>query len=363
MFQRFFKNKKILVTGHTGFQGTWLTLWLKLLGSDVIGISLKPHTKPSFFDNVKIKNEIDHYVTDVRKIDKIKEIISDTKPDFVFHLAAQAIVRESYKNPLDTFSTNIQGTLNVLDSLRESKVKGCIVYTSDKCYRHTKDNRNFVETDCLGGNDPYSASKASAEIVTESYRNSFFKEKNNTKIATVRAGNVIGGGDWGEDRLIPDFVRAIINKKQIQMRNPKHIRPWQYVLEPIAGILWLASQISKDEDLSQAWNFGPYLEQRDFTVKKLIDEFSKEWQLKKSIVKTTKNAKLFEEKYLKIDPSKADRILGVKSVYTIKDTISQTVAWYKNFIEKESSEKDFSIKQIKDFENNAKSKKLIWTNQ
>lgn len=208
MFQGFFKNRKILITGHTGFQGTWLTLWLKLLGAEITGISLRPHTTLSFFDDLGIKNDINHHLIDIRKIDKINEIILHAKPDIVFHLAAQAIVRESYKDPINTITTNVVGTTNILQSIRNSKIKACIVYTSDKCYKHVENKKAFIETDCLGGNDPYSASKACAEILTESYRNSFFNKKNSPNIATVRAGNVIGGGDWSEDRLIPDFIRV-----------------------------------------------------------------------------------------------------------------------------------------------------------
>ena len=241
MFGNFFKDKKILVTGHTGFQGSWLTLWLKLLGARVIGYSLPPPTKPSLFESLELENDITHIIADIRNLDELKRAISSNEPDLIFHLAAQSLVRESYEKPVETFSTNILGTVNVLDCIRNSTtVKGCIVYTSDKSYENVGTKQVYTENDRLGGNDPYSASKASSQIVTTAYRNSFFGKVNSPRIATIRAGNVIGGGDWAKDRLIPDFVRAVIRKEKIKVRNPEYTRPWQFVLEPLSGILWLA---------------------------------------------------------------------------------------------------------------------------
>jgi len=336
-------------------------LWLKLLGAEITGISLRPHTTLSFFDDLGIKNDINHHLIDIRKIDKINEIILHAKPDIVFHLAAQAIVRESYKDPINTITTNVVGTTNILQSIRNSKIKACIVYTSDKCYKHVENKKAFIETDCLGGNDPYSASKACAEILTESYRNSFFNKKNSPNIATVRAGNVIGGGDWSEDRLIPDFIRAIIKNQTMKVRYPNHIRPWQYVLEPIAGCLWLAKKISENRSFSEAWNFGPSVNTQQYTVRKLVEEFCVRWKTKNAIIKMDKNKKLHEEKFLLINPTKAEKILGIKSVYSIQKTINETIDWYKNFIDKKYPIKEFSIKQIKIFEENAMKKKLTWT--
>ena len=241
MFNNFFKNKKILVTGHTGFQGAWLSFWLNLLGASVIGFSLPPPTKPSLFEILELENNITHIIGNVQNLDELKSVISSNQPNFVFHLAAQPLVRNSYSEPLETFSTNVLGTANILDCTKNfASIKGCIVYTSDKCYENTGTNKVYTESDCLGGNDPYSASKACAEIVANSYRTSFFNEAD-TNTATIRAGNVIGGGDWAKDRLIPDFIRAITNHHQIKIRNPEHVRPWQFVLEPLSGMLWLAT--------------------------------------------------------------------------------------------------------------------------
>ena len=363
MFGNFFKNKKILVTGHTGFQGSWLVLWLKLLGAEVTGISLPPPTKPSFFKSLKLENVITHKIIDIRDLTKLKKTIELNQPEIIFHLAAQSLVRKSYKKPLETFSTNILGTVNILECIRSSTtVKGCIIFTSDKSYENIGIERAYKENDRLGGNDPYSASKAAAEIITTAYRNSFFNENDNAKIATIRAGNVIGGGDWAEDRLIPDFVRAITNKEKIKIRNPEHTRPWQFVLEPLCGMLWLATKIVCEQKFSQAWNFGPPIERKQYTVNKLLGKICSEWKINESIIKKIPNANLHEDKFLNIDSSKAKKLLGLKPVYNLEKTITETVDWYKYFLENENDIKNFSIQQIKNFVNNAKQSNLSWTN-
>ena len=362
MFGNFFKDKKILVTGHTGFQGSWLTLWLKLLGAKVIGYSLPPPTKPSLFESLELENDITHIIADIRNLDELKRAISSNEPDLIFHLAAQSLVRESYEKPVETFSTNILGTVNVLDCIRNSTtVKGCIVYTSDKSYENVGTKQVYTENDRLGGNDPYSASKASSEIVTTAYRNSFFGKVSSPRIATIRAGNVIGGGDWSKDRLIPDFVRAVINKQKINVRNPEHTRPWQFVLEPLSGILWLAVKMIQESKYSEAWNFGPSSDSKQFTVKMMLKAISTEWGINESIMEENTNNELHEDKFLNIDSSKAEKFLGLKLVYNLQETITETVSWYKHFTEQKNEIKNFSIEQIKNYTDHAKQLNLSWT--
>jgi CDP-glucose 4,6-dehydratase len=362
MFGNFFKDKKILVTGHTGFQGSWLTLWLKLLGAMVIGYSLPPPTKPSLFESLELENDITHIIADIRNLDELKRAISSNEPDLIFHLAAQSLVRESYEKPVETFSTNILGTVNVLDCIRNSTtVKGCIVYTSDKSYENVGTKQVYTENDRLGGNDPYSASKASSEIVTTAYRNSFFGKVSSPRIATIRAGNVIGGGDWSKDRLIPDFVRAVINKQKINVRNPEHTRPWQFVLEPLSGILWLAVKMIQESKYSEAWNFGPSSDSKQFTVKMMLKAISTEWGINESIMEENTNNELHEDKFLNIDSSKAEKFLGLKLVYNLQETITETVSWYKHFTEQKNEIKNFSIEQIKNYTDHAKQLNLSWT--
>ena len=362
MFGNFFKDKKILVTGHTGFQGSWLTLWLKLLGARVIGYSLPPPTKPSLFESLELENDITHIIADIRNLDELKRAISSNEPDLIFHLAAQSLVRESYEKPVETFSTNILGTVNVLDCIRNSTtVKGCIVYTSDKSYENVGTKQVYTENDRLGGNDPYSASKASSEIVTTAYRNSFFGKVSSPRIATIRAGNVIGGGDWSKDRLIPDFVRAVINKQKINVRNPEHTRPWQFVLEPLSGILWLAVKMIQESKYSEAWNFGPSSDSKQFTVKMMLKAISTEWDINESIMEENTNNELHEDKFLNIDSSKAEKFLGLKLVYNLQETITETVSWYKHFTEQKNEIKNFSIEQIKNYTDHAKQLNLSWT--
>ena len=278
-----FEKKKILITGHTGFKGSWLTLWLTKLGAKVIGYSLEPPTKPSLFEILNLKEKIVHIIGDIKDEEKLKNIFKKYKPDIVFHLAAQSLVRFSYKEPKLTYETNVMGTLNVLEAVREAKsVKVVIIVTSDKCYENKEWVYGYRENDPLGGHDPYSSSKACAELVVEAYRNSFFNPKNYGKthqvaLATVRAGNVIGGGDWQVDRLIPDCVKALSKGKPIKIRNPNAIRPWQHVLEPLSGYLLLVQKMWKEPTkYCEAWNFGPY-EKDIATVKEIVEKVINLW--------------------------------------------------------------------------------------
>ena len=351
-FSGVFNKKTILITGHTGFQGTWLSLWLNLLGANVVGYSLNPPTSPSLFELTNLENEITHHVSDVRDLPQLKKIIKQSDLDFVFHLAAQPIVRQSYKNPIETFETNVMGTINLLESIRNTNVKVCEIITSDKCYDNNQSQKPHTENDPMGGIDPYSASKGAAEIVTSAYRNSFFHKNfnNSTAIATIRAGNVIGGGDWATDRIVPDCIRQLVAKKPIKLRNPSAIRPWQFILEPIFGMLLLASKMfNNPESFSESWNFGPDTLTNDITVQKLVKLIINEWN--QDIPINLDNAainELHEEKILRIDCTKAKKRLGWKTRLDINETIEWTVNWYKEYF-KNSDMKKYTENQIARF--------------
>ena len=362
LFSGIFKNKTVLVTGHTGFQGTWLSLWLKSLGSNVIGYALEPPTQPSLFKTLSLERDIKHIIGDLRDKEKLSSIISQNQPEIIFHLGAQALVRKSYAEPLETLETNIIGTANLLEAVRYCpSTKVVVIMTSDKCYDNTRNERPHTENDPMGGFDPYSASKASSEIVTTAYRNSFFSKITSPRIATIRAGNVIGGGDWAKDRLIPDFVRAVIRKEKIKVRNPEYTRPWQFVLEPLSGILWLAVKMIQESKYSEAWNFGPSSDSKQFTVKMMLKAISTEWGINESIMEENTNNELHEDKFLNIDSSKAEKFLGLKLVYNLQETITETVSWYKHFTEQKNEIKNFSIEQIKNYTDHAKQLNLSWT--
>jgi CDP-glucose 4,6-dehydratase len=346
--QNDFKNKTVLVTGHTGFIGTWMSLWLDLLGAKVIGYSLNPLTKPSIFEILKLKKNITHVIGDVTDFEKLQQIIKTNKPEFVFHLAAQAIVRESYDNPLETFQTNVMGTANILESIKNSSVKSCIIMTSDKCYENRELGRAFKESDSMGGNDPYSASKGAAELVTTAYRNSFFKNKK-IGIASVRSGNVIGGGDWSSDRLIPDCFRSLYQNKIVSIRNPNAVRPWQFVLEPISGMLSLALHLRKNPMLfSEPWNFGPSSSKK-LTVEQIVKKIIEQWGQGKYKKNSTKKDKEYHEaKILMLNSTKAKKLLNWNSVYTNNESLFETIEWYKQYYNNENMI-DFTIKQIQNY--------------
>jgi|SaaInlStandDraft_7_1057024.scaffolds.fasta_scaffold01570_8 CDP-glucose 4,6-dehydratase len=365
LFGGVFQNKKIFVTGHTGFQGSWLTLWLKSLGAKVTGYSLLPPTKPSLFEILQLKQDINHIVGDVRDHSFLQKCLIKHKPDIVFHLAAQPLVRLSYEKPVDTFHTNIMGTVNLLEAIRNTQsVKAGIIITSDKCYENKEWGFAYRENDPLGGFDPYSASKGATEIVTSSYSRSFFHSNNKKRkigIATVRAGNVIGGGDWAQDRIVPDCIRSIYSGKQILIRNPKSIRPWQHVLEPISGMLLLASKLwDNPHSYNESWNFGPNLS-TNVTVKELVIQIIKELKQKpnwKDVSKNTKSA-VHEANFLRLDSTKANNLLGWRQTYDNKETISETTSWYQNYIKKTEMKK-FTLLQIKKYVEKAKHMNAAW---
>lgn len=366
LFNNTFKNKCVFLTGHTGFQGSWLTLWLKLLGAKVIGFSQEPPTKPSMFEILHLEKEIEHYIGDIRDQSSLQKLIKKSNPDFIIHFAAQTLVRDSYDNPLETMETNIMGTVNILESIRNlDSTKISIIMTSDKSYENSLNTKPHKETDPMGGFDPYSASKGASELVVSSYRNSFFNEKSSLKkISTIRAGNVLGGGDWAKDRLIPDSINALSTKQKLIIRNPNSIRPWQFVLEPLSGILWLISKMdSNPTKFNQAWNFGPD-KKNHVTVKDITKKIVKNWKTVSSITYLTPNSRQpHESECLKLDTSKAKSYLKWRTVYDIDQTIDETINWYKSYYEKSSSLYDLSSEQIINYIKNAQKMKLLWSKE
>lgn len=325
-----YQDKKVLLTGHTGFKGSWLAIWLNELGADVVGYALDPKTKKDNCSVTGLSNKIKDIRADIRDKEKLIKVFREEQPEMVFHLAAQPLVLESYDNPLDTFDTNIMGTAHVLEAIRQTdSVHTGIMITSDKCYENKEQIWGYRETDPMGGHDPYSASKGAAELVIQSYRKSF-GDKENKAIASARAGNVIGGGDWSNYRLIPDSIKAIESGKPIELRNPLATRPWQHVLEPLAGYLLLGAKMKEEpEKYAEAWNFGPYT--KDVypvkeIVKKIINKLGKgEW-------KDISNAdQLHEANLLTLDITKALTKLNWKPVLSFDETIDMTIEWYKNY--------------------------------
>jgi CDP-glucose 4,6-dehydratase len=365
MFSNTFKNKKVLITGNTGFKGSWLSTWLIGLEADVYGISKDIPTKPSMFEVLNLKEKVTHYNEDVRDYGAIKKIIEEVRPDFLFHMAAQAIVVTSYIDPVDTISTNIMGTTNVLEALREINHKcTAIIITSDKCYDNVEWVWGYKETDSLGGKDIYSASKGAAEIVFESYYHSYFKntQKSNIRAVTVRAGNVIGGGDWADHRIVPDCIRAWIEGKSVEIRSPKATRPWQHVLEPLSGYLAVAEMLHKDISLNgESFNFGPHAEYSK-TVKDLLDDLSKYWELQQSSSFLSKETSDFHEAgLLKLNCDKALYYLKWLPTLDYEKLIEFTSKWYFNFYNSEVNMLEYTSNQIKEYQNIAVSKDIKWT--
>ncbi len=328
--ERTFKNKKVIVTGHTGFKGSWLTLWLTTLGAKVLGMSNNIPTKPSHFKLLNIEKKINSKRVDIKNFKKVKKTINQFKPDFIFHLAAQSIVKKSYENTIETWKTNLLGTINILESLKENnKETVTIIITSDKCYKNFEVDRAYSENDILGGEDPYGASKSAAEIAINSYVKSFFKsKKGNNVIVSTRAGNVIGGGDWTENRLIPDCVKSWKKKKIVKIRNLKSTRPWQHVLDVIYGYLLLGAKAKLDKKLhGESFNFGP-----DFNNNfKVLDVLKKSKQFWENILWKEDKKNIFKENILlNLNNNKAKKILKWKPLINFNDTIKLTIEWYKH---------------------------------
>ena len=351
--KKFWQNKKVFITGHTGFKGSWLCVILKKLGCQVAGYSLDPNSEPNLFDTLKLSQKIDnHQIADICDFDKLSQAIKDFQPDIVFHMAAQSLVKYSYDNPRETYLTNVIGTVNLLDAVKECQgVKSTIIVTSDKCYDNKEVNRGYKEDDPMGGFDPYSNSKGCSELIASSYANSFFIPMQDKigKMASVRAGNVIGGGDWSENRLIPDIMKAIYSDSEIDIRNPKAIRPWQHVLEPLSGYMVVAQYLyhleSQKEPLS--WNFGPEeQDQKDVgsIVKFLQEQYGEKLKVKYPVDKSSRH----EAQLLFLDIAKAKKELKWKPKLNIDEALQDTIDWYDSFYKKKNIE-EFTINQIEGF--------------
>ena len=334
LFGGVYKDKTVFITGHTGFKGSWLAFWLTKMGAKIIGYSLNPPTNPNHFE--LLKGDYISIIGDIRDKEFLQKAISKHKPDIVFHLAAQPIVRLSYENPVETFETNVIGTLNVFEVCRKShSVKAIINVTSDKCYENKEWIWGYRESDPMGGYDPYSASKGCSEILTSSYRNSFFNvddygKKHNTLLASARAGNVIGGGDWAQDRLIPDIIRSTAKGEKVVIRNPKATRPWQHVLEPLSGYLTLGWKLLEGKkEFAVGWNFGPELK-NNVPVSEIVNNSKKYWK-NIAFTELKSNNSVHEANLLMLDCSKANKLLKWKSIWDFPQTLKKTIEWYKMF--------------------------------
>jgi CDP-glucose 4,6-dehydratase len=361
LFNGIYKNRKVLLTGHTGFKGSWLMMWLELMEANVLGYSLAPNTIPDHYSLLGLKSKSE--IGDIRNSKHIKKILNEFQPEIVFHLAAQPLVRYSYANPVETYEINVMGTLNVLEACRScSSVKAIIVITTDKCYENNEWIWGYRESDPMGGYDPYSSSKGCVELLINSYRNSYFNLNNynnthNLLIASARAGNVIGGGDWAEDRLIPDIMKATNLKQVVKIRNPDAVRPWQHVLEPLSGYLMLGQKLLEGFNIfSGAWNFGPESFGNEYVgnILRMIQEYWKEINFE-----IEKNHHLHEAGLLRLDCSKANQILKWKNNLSIPETIEFCVDWYKKFY---LEDKIISKSQLLNYINIADKKNQLWIN-
>jgi CDP-glucose 4,6-dehydratase len=359
LFNDIYFKRKILLTGHTGFKGSWLMLWLEKMGAEVCGYSLRPNTNPAHYSllNLNSRSEIE----DIRNIIALKKLIQTYQPEIVFHLAAQPIVRYSYANPIETYEINVMGTLNVLEVCRYSpSVKAIVIITTDKCYENKEWVWGYRESDPMGGYDPYSSSKGCVELLINSYRNSYFNINNYQKnhsilLASARAGNVIGGGDWAEDRLIPDVMQAALKNKKVQIRNPLATRPWQHVLEPLSGYLMLGQKLLEQNTLfASAWNFGPD-DSGNKNVAEILRDLKKIWG--KIDFEVDKNENPHEAGLLKLDCSKANQLLKWKENLTIQETLEYTVEWYKKYY---LDDEIISLQQIKKYIKKALINNLNW---
>jgi CDP-glucose 4,6-dehydratase len=331
--QDFWQGKRVFLTGHTGFKGGWLALWLHSLGAIVKGYGLTPPTNPSLFDEARINLVIDSQIGDIRDLGLFKKSITDFNPDILIHMAAQPLVRYSYDAPIETYETNVMGTVNVLESARACKnLKAIINITTDKCYENDGRSEGYKEGDPMGGHDPYSSSKGCAELVASAYRRSFLQDQG-IGLASVRAGNVIGGGDWADDRLIPDILRSFEGGDPVVIRNPKATRPWQHVLEPLSGYLILAQKLYKNqEDYAEGWNFGPNekdVKPVDWILDKMIVKWpNSSWEL-------DKNSNPYEAGFLKLDISKAESKLSWRPTWELDQTLEKIIVWHQAWLNKE----------------------------
>ena len=362
-FNNIYQGRRVLITGHTGFKGSWLSTWLLELGAHVAGFALDIPTEPSNFESLNLKNKLTHVKGDIRDLGALKAVFDDFLPEIVFHLAAQAITRLSYDMPQETFFTNLGGTVNLLECIRNTKsVRVGVIITSDKCYQNVEWIWGYRENDGLGGDDPYSASKACAELACHSYNKSFFSKEAPRKVSTARAGNVIGGGDWATDRIVPDCVRAFSKGEMLEIRNPKATRPWQHVLEPLSGYLWLGANLLQNNEkvAGESFNFGP-LTDVNRSVEELIGDLAKIWGSAKWYKSNTYVNEKKESTLLKLNCDKSLHYLNWHATLSFEETVKMTVHWYKVFYSGEKNLYDFTIKQIIEYTNLAGKQGLIWT--
>jgi CDP-glucose 4,6-dehydratase len=341
----FWRGRRVLLTGHTGFKGAWTTLLLHRLGAEVCGFALPPEHDDGVFRTTGAANDLLHRVGDINDVTTVKALVAEFRPEIVLHMAAQALVRRSYAEPVDTYRTNVMGTVHVLEAVRQvDSVGAVIVVTSDKCYENTGSSRAYHEADALGGTDPYSSSKACAELVTESYRRSFFSAASAPPVASVRAGNVIGGGDRSSDRLVPDAVRAFRNNEPLRIRNPRSVRPWQHVLDPVLGYLLLAERLISDgQAFAQAWNFGPE-PSSEVTVGEVADHLVRRWGVSARWCRDG-GEHPHEAAYLRLDSSKAKTELGWRPLLPLEQSLDMTVEWYRQF-DAGGAMREVTLKQI-----------------
>jgi CDP-glucose 4,6-dehydratase len=360
LFGGVYKNKKVLLTGHTGFKGSWLALWLQQMGAIVYGYSLKNEDEVNHLSLLNL--DIEEKIDDIRNDEVLQQYFNEIQPDIVFHLAAQALVRKSYDDPVDTFSTNVMGTLNIFEASRKTpSVKAIINVTTDKCYENKEWEWGYRENEAMGGYDPYSASKGCSELLTSSYRNSYFNNndygiKHSVLLASGRAGNVIGGGDWAADRLIPDIIKAAAIKKSVLIRNPLATRPWQHVLEPLSGYLTLGSKLlQKEISVADGWNFGPDIHSNIQVgdIVKLSNEYWNAIQIE--ISKNTNEH--HEANLLMLDCTKANKTLKWKAVWSLDKTIDKTISWYKSYYE---NNKLLSLEDLTEYISDAQSANILW---
>lgn len=353
MFGEVFRGRTVWLSGHTGFKGAWLTEWLRQLGATVHGFALAPSTEPALFDQLGLVSRMHHEIDDIRDLDHVRQSIERSQPEFVFHLAAQPLVRLSYNEPVATYATNVMGTIHVLEALRNLR-KPCaaVLVTTDKCYENAECVHGYREIDPLGGYDPYSSSKAAAEIAIAAYRRSFF-QNHPVRIASARAGNVIGGGDWATDRIVPDCVRALQKGAPIPVRNKVATRPWQHVLEPLSGYLWLAALLTKNPAVASAFNFGPAHESNR-TVAELVQEVLKHWPGRWED-KSDPNA-VHEAGLLQLSTDKANALLGWSPVWSFPTAVERTVQWYREPKQKH----ELTTAQIADYSAQARQQGLPW---
>ncbi|HEX8747030.1 MAG TPA: CDP-glucose 4,6-dehydratase [Pyrinomonadaceae bacterium] len=360
MRPEFWRDKRVLVTGHTGFKGSWLSLWLAEMGARVAGYALEPPTTPSLFQLARISESVESINGDVRDFDSLSRAIARHRPEIVIHMAAQSLVRRSYSDPVETYGTNVMGTVNLLEAVRRSAsdfVKAVLVVTSDKCYENREWVWGYRETEPMGGHDPYSSSKGCAELVTSAMRSSFFQSKTGanraaTAVASARAGNVLGGGDWAEDRLVPDIIKSWVEGREVAIRNPRAVRPWQHVLDPLSGYLLLCEKLYEEgAAYAEGWNFGPSEEDAQ-TVEHVVGRLSELWALGdgKAEWVLDGNVHPHEANYLKLDCSKARSHLRWQPRWNLERTLRETVSWYRAYQSGEQMQ-GFSLEQIRAFQN------------